>query len=88
MNIDTGKIEDSEQIRKLFPEQDPPEAWTCFGIGDIVSLHNSTGKRIGWFRINLVTKKKVTILPISAQEAESRMMTNEDLKRLAKRDGR
>lgn len=72
MNVNTGEIKDSEQMRKLFAGKEPPKTWTCFGIGDVVSLHNLAGKRIGWFRIGLITKKKVTIRPISTEEAWKR----------------
>ena len=70
MNVNTGEIKMAEEIRKMFEKEPIPKEWTKFGMGDVVSLHNLSGKRIGWFRLQLVTKKRVSLRPISEQEAE------------------
>jgi len=75
MNVNTGEIKMPEEMRQLVREatgeaRKPPKAWTRFGTGDAVSLHNLAGRRIGWFRVQLVTKKRVSLRPISEQEAE------------------
>ena len=70
MNVNTGEIKTSEEIKRLFANVPPPKQWTKFGTGDVVSLHNLAGKRVGWFRISLVAKKRVSLKPISEQEAE------------------
>ena len=70
MNVNTGEIKTAEQMKKLFENTPTPKAWTRFGMGDVVSLHNLAGKRIGWFRLQLITEKRVSLRPISEQEAE------------------
>jgi len=70
MNVNTGEIKTADQMRKLFENTPPPKVWTRFGVGDVVSLHNLDGKRIGWFRLQLITKKRISLRPISEQEAE------------------
>ena len=70
MNVNTGEIKMAEEMRKMFEKEPIPKEWTKLGMGDVVSLHNLSGKRIGWFRLQLVTKKRVSLRPISEQEAE------------------
>lgn len=75
MKASTGEIKTPEEMKRFVREalgetKEPPKGWTRFGIGDAVSLHNLAGKRIGWFRVQLITKKRVSLRPISEQEAE------------------
>jgi len=70
MHVDTGEIRTAKEMVKQFLNAPPPKQWTRFGTGDVVALHNLAGKRVGWFRIELITKKRVSLRPISEQEAE------------------
>ena len=70
MHVETGKIRTAKEMVKGFLDAPPPKQWTRFGTGDVVALHNLAGKRVGWFRIQLITKKRVSLRPISEQEAE------------------
>jgi len=70
MNVNTGDIKTHKEVAEMFFGKTPPKEWTKFGTGDIVSLHNLAGKRVGWFMIQLVTKKRVSLRPVSEREAE------------------
>ena len=58
MHVETGEIRTAKEMVKGFLDAPPPKQWTRFGTGDVVALHNLAGKRVGWFRIQLITKKK------------------------------
>ena len=70
MNVQTGEIRTAKEMTALFQNTPPPKQWTRFGTGDVVALHNLAGRHIRWFRIQLVAKKRVSLRPISEQEAE------------------
>jgi len=75
MNVDSGEIRTPEEMKRLRLEatggaKDSLKGWTQFGMGDVVSLYNLANTRIGWFRVQLVAKRRVSLRPISEREAE------------------